>query len=136
MDKLQRKQIKYKIESIPLEDIDFTILYTFPFKDPMVRWVYDSSDNFIFQFEFNNDETHKQTIQILNGYLIPSKPNKFIHKNGEIFYIDDDGEKLFITIRGWGNLTGTGSYNLDGNYAAKIQDTLAEFIVKKLTYVG
>jgi hypothetical protein len=30
----------------------------------------------------------------------------------------------------------TGSYNLDGNYATKIQDTLAEFIVKKLTYVG
>ena len=62
MDKLQRKQIKDKIESIPLEDIDFTILYTFPFKDPMIRWVYDNSDNFIFQFEFNNDETQKQTI--------------------------------------------------------------------------
>lgn len=136
MDKLQRKQIKDKIESIPLEDIDFTILYTFPFKDPMVRWVYDNSDNFIFQFEFNNDETQKQTIQILNGDLIPSKPNKFIHKNGQIFYIDGDDEKLFITIRGWGNLTGTGSYNLDGNYAAKIQDTLTEFIIKKLTYVG
>ena len=29
-------------------------------------------------------------------------------------------------------LTGTGAYNLDSEYACKIQDTLEEFIVEKL----
>jgi hypothetical protein len=48
-------------------------------------------------------------------------------------HLEKDGErKEFILIRGWGNLTGTGSYNLDGEYAGKIQDTLAEYIVEKL----
>ena len=35
-------------------------------------------------------------------------------------------------IRGWGNLTGVGAYNLNGDYATKIQDTLAEYIIEKL----
>ena len=50
-----------------------------------------------------------------------------------MIYLEKDGErKEFILIRGWGNLTGTGSYNLDGEYAGKIQDSLAEYIVEKL----
>jgi hypothetical protein len=38
-----------------------------------------------------------------------------------------------ILIRGWGNLTGCGAYNLDGEYAGKIQDTLEEYIIEKLS---
>jgi hypothetical protein len=49
-----------------------------------------------------------------------------------IYHEKDGVERECILIRGWGNLTGVGSYNLDGEYAAKIQDTLAEYIVEKL----
>lgn len=125
---------KERIESIPLDELSFRDLYQFPFHQAKFgTWVYDSNSNFIFQFQFNNKETQEKAIQILNGEYESKLPNKFVHKDGTI-YLDVDGElKDFILIRGWGNLTGGGSYNLDGEYAGKIQDTLAEFIVEKLS---
>ena len=90
--------------------------------------MYDAKDNFIFQFEFNNEETREKIIQILNGELLEYKKNKTESKGGQIFIND----QLAITIRGWGGLTGTGAYNLDGEWAGKIQDSLQKFIVEKL----
>ena len=85
--------------------------------------------------------TWDQTIEWCE--LLDLKPVKVIYRG--IFDINiiknlenkidlDKDEELheFILIRGWGNLTGAGSYNLDGEYAGKIQDTLAEYIVQKL----
>lgn len=120
---------KERIENIPLEELTFRDLYKFPFRQAKyVSWVYDKNSNFIFQFEFSNKETREKCIQILNEELLYYKKQEVEAKNGEIFV---NGEH-FITIRGWGNLTGVGSYNLDGKYAAKIQDTLEQYIVEKL----
>jgi|SRR6478736_7123038 len=120
---------KERIESIPLEQLTFKDLYQFPFRQcKYSKWVYDNKDNFIFQFENVEKETRNTFIQIINGEVNGYKKQNTTLKNGEIFI---DG-KNFITIRGWGNLTGIGAYNLEGEYAAKIQDTLAEFIVAKL----
>jgi hypothetical protein len=128
-----KEREKQRIESIPLEQVSFRDLYQFPFHQAKYgSWVYDANSNFIFQFQFNNKETQQKTIDVLNGDFVSDKDNKFIHKDGMI-YLDKDGElKEVILIRGWGNLTGGGSYNLDGEYAGKIQDTLAEYIVQKL----
>ena len=89
---------KERIESIPLEQLEFTDLYEFPFHiSKYGGWVYDAK-------------------------------GKTESKGGQIFIND----QLAITIRGWGRLTGTGAYNLDGEWAGKIQDSLQKFIVEKL----
>ena len=41
-------------------------------------------------------------------------------------------ETRVIDIRGWGNLTGTGGYNLSEESAMIVQDTLAEYIIQRL----
>ena len=123
------KKEKERIEAIPLENLSFKDLYKFPFRQAKFgTWVYDDNSNFIFQFQFEDENTRKQVIDILNGDFIPKKKKNFVFKDG-IISIDD---KQFIMIRGWGNLTGIGGYNLDGEYAAKIQDTLGEYIIEKL----
>ena len=129
LEKQRQNAEKERIEAIPLEQLEFTDLYEFPFHiSKYGGWVYDAKDNFIFQFEFNNEETREKIIQILNGELLEYKKNKIESKGGQIFIND----QLAITIRGWGGLTGTGAYNLDGEWAGKIQDNLQKFIVEKL----
>lgn len=124
---------KNRIESIPLEDLTFKDLYQFPFhKAPFGSWVYDKNSNFIFQFEFRNKDVEDTVIAILNEELLEYKKQEISHENGEIYVTVAGEKKPFILIRGWGNLTGVGAYNLDSKYAAKIQDTLAEYIVEKL----
>jgi len=120
---------KERIEAIPLEKLTFRDFYEFPFHSAKYgSWVYDANSNFIFEFEFSNKETRQRTLDILNGELTDYKRHIIEYKDGEIFV---NGE-LFLLIRGWGNLTGAGAYNLNGDYAAKIQDTLAEYIVEKI----
>ena len=122
-------EIKNRIETKSLEEVTFRDLYTFPFHQcKYSSWVYDADSNFIFQFEFKGEDTRKKVIDILNGDLLEYKRQNVEHKDGMITV---DGIP-FILIRGWGNLTGVGAYNLDGEYAGKIQDTLAEYIVEKL----
>ncbi len=125
---------KKRIESIPLEQVSFRDIYKLPFhRAKYGNWVYDANSNFIFQFEFNGDKTKSGIIDILNGDLEPLKENIVKHKQG-VIYVEKEGvDKALIMIRGWGNLTGIGAYNLDGEYAAKIQDTLAQYIVERLT---
>lgn len=128
-----RLKEKERLEAIPLEKLSFTDLYQLPFHQAKYgTWVYDALSHFIFQFQISNEKTRKEAVDILNGNLIPKQQNKFVHKDGMI-YLDRDGElHEFILIRGWGGLTGIGGYNLSGEYASKIQDTLAEFIIEKL----
>jgi hypothetical protein len=121
---------KERIESIPLEDLSFRDLYGFPFHEAKYgSWVYDAKGNFIFQFEFTGEDTRKKVLDIINGDLEEYNRQEVKMDNGVIFVNDNP----FILIRGWGNLTGVGAYNLDGDYAAKIQDTLAEYITEKLS---
>jgi len=121
---------KKRIENIPLEELSFRDLYKFPFHQAKYGgWVYDANSNFIFEFEFSNKETQEKTIKILNNELLDYKRQDVTNEDGEIL-IDNIP---FILIRGWGNLTGVGAYNLNGKYAGKIQDSLQEFIIEKLS---
>lgn len=61
--------------------------------------------------------------------VIPIKiPHKYGYSNG---MMNVDG-KRFLNIRGWGMLTGVGSYNLDADDAIRIQDEFAEYIINRL----
>lgn len=129
---------KKRIESIKLEELSFTDLYEFPFKLPSYSGygsqVYDNKDNFIFQFESGLNKSFRPLLMnMINGESSGKIEDKIYAKDDEIFMLEDGVEKHIITIRGWGNLTGIGSYNLESKYAAKIQDSLIEFIVEKLS---
>ena len=121
---------KQRIESIPLEELSFRDLY----KEPFREWEYLSNrvysgEEFAFQFEFfGAEKVRKKILKILNEEITDYERQEVENRNGEIFV---EG-KHFITIRNWGKLHGTGGYNLDPEYAGKIQDTLAEYIVEKL----
>ena len=119
----------------------FKDIYKFPLRNnELCGWVYDSADNFVFQFEprFNNkgdfqdgwQDFETQVLDALNGKQ-PMKGGQPYHfKEGEIFRANDN--KAVITIRGWGNLTGIGAHNLPAEDAANIQDTFGNFIVETL----
>ncbi len=123
------KSEKVRIEAIPLEQLSFKDIYTEPFEDMMGMGRIYSGDDFAFQFLAGGEETKQKCLQILNGEIKEYKRQNITHKNGEISV---DGHP-FILIRNWGGLTGTGGYNLDERWASKIQDSLEEYIVEKLT---
>lgn len=76
----------------------------------------------------------QKCLDVINDDLLPTKENSFVHDGG-VIYLEKDGGKLpLILIRGWGTLTGSGAYNLNEDYACAIQDSLAEYIVEKLTF--
>lgn len=107
-------------------------------------WVYDAKHNFVFQFD------EEQPYDVSGNYLPGVKElrekviwslNSLEHDPVEELALSvnpkDEVEilnhgKLFITIRGWGNLTGIGGYNFDGEKAAKIQDDFRDWIIYRL----
>lgn len=124
---------KKRIEAIALEDLSFKDYYKFPFHQAKYgSWVYDHNNNFIFQFENDVDCKRDKIISILNGEVGEYTRRDVRDNKGYIeVKVEDSWEKLLL-IRGWGGLTGSGALNLNGEYASKIQDTLAEYIVEKL----
>jgi len=116
--------------------------YNRPFE---VFWnrVYDAKDNFVFQFDSKFDdkgsyvegeiELQKEVIFSLNA--LDNEPIDGLNLS---IYTDDKTMILnnglaFITIRGWGNLTGIGGYKFDSEKASKIQDDFRDWIIYKLT---
>ncbi len=123
------KSEKARVEAIPLEELSFTHIYTMPFVDRMGMGRIYSGDNFVFQFLGGNEATQQTCLQILNGELKEYKRQNITQQNGEILI---DGHP-FILVRGWGQLCGGGAYNLNEKWAARIQDSLEEYIVEKLS---
>jgi uncharacterized protein (UPF0297 family) len=118
--------------------------YKQPFRmNEYSSWVYDAKSNFVFQFKpkwdakgnyaEGEEKLMKDVIESLN-----SKEHKPI-ENISLTVREDDpncidnNDKGFILIRGWGNLTGIGGYNLPGEVAAKIQDDFRDWIISKLS---
>lgn len=110
--------------------------YTKTYKDvyqlPLHRaeygsWVYDAKSNFVFQFETDDNKVRNHIINVVNG-AEKSALSNVRHIEGII----SDDDQLLITIRGWGNLTGTGGMNLPVEDAVNIQDSFADFLVAKL----
>jgi hypothetical protein len=116
--------------------------YNRPFE---VFWntVYDANNNFVFQFDSKFDdkgsyvegeiELQKEVIFSLNA--LDNEPIDGLNLS---IYADDKTMILnnglaFITIRGWGNLTGIGGYKFDAEKASKIQDDFRDWIIYKLT---
>lgn len=112
---------------------DFREVYQFPFilKFPDIGWVYDSNDNFIFQFNLETPlETMNLLIDVINGKDTLKIDTTFEHLDGEITI--KDKEPYVVLIRGWGNLTSEKGFNT--TEALGVQESLAEYITQKLNY--
>lgn len=132
--KEKQEKEKARVELITLEALSFRDLYEFPFHQAKYgSWVYDAKGNFIFQFENGDANVREKIIGILNGEVTEYNRREVRGSEGSIEVNIEGKWKELILIRGWGNLTGTGAHNLDGDYAARIQDTLQEYIVEKLS---
>jgi len=120
--------------------------YKRPFvKDGYSDWVYDSKSNFVFQFELKEYDVFRKRIvgaDKLNEIIfslnsLDHEPIKelslTVNPNNPIQILNHG--KLFLTIRGWGNLTGIGGYNFDEEKASKIQDDFRDWIIEKLSKV-
>lgn len=124
---------KNRVESISLGQLSFKDLYKFPFKkSDHSSWVYDDKGNFIFQFENDTKGFQKKVLEILNEETLEYNRREVRVEGGFVQAKIEGSWVNLLLIRGWGNLTGAGAYNLDGEYAAKIQESLAEYIVEKL----
>jgi hypothetical protein len=105
--------------------------------------IYDGRNRFVAQFEptYNEQrnytdeflELRQKTLFSLNALgLEPIKGiDLSIGKTDETLILNNGKE--FITIRGWGNLTGIGGYNFDAEKASKIQDDFRDWIIYKLS---
>ena len=115
--------------------------YTRPFHQQKYGgWVYDAKGNFVFQFEGDYDDkgnyaegykelTEKIIFSLNSIEREPIDGLKLILKNAIEIYKD---EKLFVLIRGWGNLTGIGAHNFSGEKASKIQDDFVKWFLHRV----
>ncbi len=108
-------------------------------------WVYDASSNFVFQFDEENkfDEKGNYNVGIreLREKILlsinsldhePIKELKLTVNPINPIEIFNHGS-LYITIRGWGNLTGIGGYNFNEEKAITIQDDFRDWLIYKLS---
>lgn len=107
----------------------FRDVYTLPLKLGSGGWIYDQNNYFVADTILKSQSHRQQLVDIINGNLIAKFNIRFAHKEGLVF--SNAGENI-LRIRGWGNLTGTGGFNLSNEEAANIQDTFAEYIVEQL----
>ena len=119
--------------------------YKQPFKLSKISgWVYDAKGNFTFQFDEEKEfdekgnylpgvrELREIVIFSLNALDFDPIPGLSLSVNPtDPIEILNHGS-LFITIRGWGNLTGIGGYNFDEEKASKIQDNFRDWLIFKL----
>jgi len=125
--------------------MEYTDYYKFPLKkdehSTFMVWTNDVKRAFDFATkmihdngQYLSDEEKSTIVSILNG-----ESKVFVdgvnlsYSNSDIFNEENGVKKLFISIRGWGSLTGTGAMGLKPDVAAKMQDDFAAFIIDKLT---
>lgn len=121
--------------------IPYLYFYKQPFKKlSAVSWVYDSKDNFVFQFEPVYDENGNYVEgykEFETSFLDSLNSKKYSPvKNLQLELINKitlgiNGRPIII-IRGWGNLTGAGAHNFSSVKAAKIQDMFTSWLIYKV----
>jgi hypothetical protein len=118
---------------------DFRDYYKFPLKkEDDYRNVFTSDNRLAFQFLISDDssflkfddESQQVIVDVINGEKKISHlwTSDLEYRNGNVL-VDN---RIVLTVRGWGMLTGVGAYNLPSDEAAKIQDDFGQYITNKL----
>lgn len=120
--------------------MEFTDFYKLPLKtyDSGIVWTADDKRAFDFPLKemdndgfYLSDEEMQTIVSIINGEnKVFGSELKLSYNDSYILNEEDGVPKMFISIRGWGALTG--GLHLDNITAIKIQDDFAEFIINKL----
>lgn len=145
MNKEKREKI-INIWNTNSDALTFKDFYDLPFKDCKISsWCFDQNNYFAFQCDalYEDDVDYPQFKKLLD--VINDTPNikpfecktlefKISDSKQRIYYrtATSSDWKILFMIRGYGNLTGTGAYNFPHDIAAKIQDTLGDYIYDKL----
>lgn len=119
---------------------EFKKYYKFPLKiwDDFYCKVFTQDNNMAFDWRLPNNslyyDTKKMLLDRINGLEVESKgkPTEYYLDGINIMARTVKGEIKVAVIRGWGMLTGSGSYNLDENKTTEIQDAFATYCVKML----
>lgn len=127
--------------------MSFSKYYKFPLQlDIFSDKVMTSDDTMAFDFadviygegeEIYEISNHSQDalVKALNNnlllYHIPDADD-IVLDNADIYIIQNNRRKLFIILRGWGNLTGIGGHRLPDVKAKEIQKEFGEFIISKI----
>jgi hypothetical protein len=98
--------------------------------------VYDMKRNVAFEFINVSREEQGKILYRLNAINKDTEEipdyNPLLYSPSTTSITRNHGEQ-FISIRGWGNLTGTGGYKFSDEKASKIQDDFANWLVERLT---
>lgn len=110
--------------------VNWKDIYTLPLVD-IEGWVYDSKNNFVFEFCIDGVQGSDKIISCINGnYTMINPTQKYRYEQDYIIEVSTSTRVLHI--RGWGNLTSPSKHNLSTEDACNVQDTFAEFIVNQL----
>ena len=131
--------------------MDFKTAFKFPLKmDGFGSKVFTKDNDMAFDF-MESFMTHrgeniliiskpeqKKIVEIINGnseHLFQKINGKLSYsKESSTIFIEINGvKKMFISIRGWGHLTGVGGLKLQPEVAKKLQDEFADYIIEKLS---
>lgn len=102
--------------------------------DKWGEWCTSINGQLCFQFRPDSDlepDKIKRYVDIINGKYKNVFDNEYSYDDQTGFIIEDGVP--FISIRGWGHLTSSGGLNLSTKDAAAVQDSLAHYIISKLT---
>jgi len=96
------------------------------------EWCTAANQELCFQFRPDiNIEEIQRLIDVINGKQNTIFRHTYTY-DSIISHVIEDGVP-FISIRGWGHLTGVGGLNLSDDLAKEIQDDLGNYIVERLT---
>jgi hypothetical protein len=117
----------YKLSMGNIDTCSYSIAASFPQK-----YINGNAASFSLEAKENivkrlNESEDIKSMNLDNGFLY------YVADNTTIYYIEQDRVMVFLIVRGWGNLTGTGGHNLPKEQAKEIQDLFGNWIVETLS---
>lgn len=119
----------------------FKDAWTLPFvKDPegLCVYIWDSKGHMCFNFGVCDLGLYDRVVKLLNGEEAKPFKDAYIEYQHQIVVNNDFGHKVcgnavpLLFPRGWGFLTGCNGLCLDMKTAARLQEEMVEYCVKKL----
>lgn len=115
--------------------MNWTDIWKGPFKNDHYGYIWDNENTMVFTVDDLTEENDKwmnsfcnNIVNVLNGNEPTEKYAGLEIKDGCDLYINDE---MIGYFRGWGHLTG--GLKLTGEEAVKLQDSLIEFVLNKIS---
>lgn len=108
----------------------FKNYFKFPLIDTAGAYIMTADGQMAFNWCCNlPKETRQEIVDKINGTSNKKSEKEWTIKNNDRIYYDD---KLVLLTRGWGMLTGIGSYGFDEKTALNLQNDFIKYVVEQL----